>query len=89
MMFDFPRYAFVVMKTAPLCQGAEGFLGCVRDAAGRPGQAEFTQHMVYNSMEMLSSDFDASPDEVAQQHTTFRGNSVKHRFAFMHCQRAR
>ncbi|KAL9656522.1 hypothetical protein ABK040_005284 [Willaertia magna] len=84
LMLDFPNYPKMLNKLLNSCvKEPEGYL-CIfvmeRDGIGH---LNFVQNMEYKFVELLSIEFNESPEHTVRQHVSFRYNSMRSRAAIL------
>eukprot|EP00744_Colponema_vietnamica_P003328 GILI01005119.1.p1 GENE.GILI01005119.1~~GILI01005119.1.p1 ORF type:complete len:249 (+),score=48.75 GILI01005119.1:42-749(+) len=84
LMIDFPEYANILIRMFNSCiKEPHSFLAVFVMHRDGHARLDFIQNMEYKFVELLSTDFIASPEEVIRQQITFRYNSLKSKLALM------
>jgi len=83
-MIDFNEYPNILVKMVNSCiKEPHSFLAVFIMSRDGTAKLDFIQNIEYKFIELLSTDFMASSEEVVRQSITFRYNSVKSKVALM------
>lgn len=84
LMIDFNEYPNILVKMVNSCiKEPHSFLAVFIMSRDGSAKLDFIQNIEYKFIELLSTDFMASSEEVVRQSITFRYNSVKSKVALM------
>lgn len=84
LMIDFNEYPNILVKMVNSCiKEPHAFLAVFIMSRDGTAKLDFIQNIEYKFIELLSTDFMASSEEVVRQSITFRYNSVKSKVALM------
>lgn len=83
-MIDFNEYPNILVKMVNSCiKEPHSFLAVFIMSRDGTAKLDFIQNIEYKFIELLSTDFMASSEEVVRQSITYRYNSVKSKVALM------
>ena len=84
LMIDFNEYPNILVKMVnSYIKEPHSFLAVFIMSRDGTAKLDFIQNIEYKFIELLSTDFMASSEEVVRQSITFRYNSVKSKVALM------
>ena len=84
LMIEFNDYPNILVKMVNSCiKEPHSFLAVFIMSRDGTAKLDFIQNIEYKFIELLSTDFMASSEEVVRQSITFRYNSVKSKVALM------
>ncbi len=83
-MIDFGEYPSILLKMVNSCiKEPHAFLAVFIMSRDGSAKLDFIQNIEYKFIELLSTDFAASSEEVVRQSITFRYNALKSKVALM------
>ena len=83
-MIDFGEYPSILLKMVNSCiKEPHAFLAVLIMSRDGTAKLDFIQNIEYKFIELLSTEFAASSEEVVRQSITFRYNALKSKVALM------
>ena len=84
LMVDFAEYPSVLVRMINSCiKDPNSHLAVFVMKEGGRARLEFIRNMEYKFVELLNINFVRSPEDLVQQHITYRYNAIKSRLAIM------